>query len=51
MSRNKKNDDYECIFHELEWTENKIGDEGCEMMVDLLKSNSALTSLNIGCDY
>ncbi len=31
-------------------TENKIGVEGAKMISEVMKSNSTLTSLNLGCE-
>ena len=32
------------------WTVNNIGDEGAKMLSEGLKSNSTLTTLDLGCD-
>ena len=32
------------------WTDNEIRDEGAKMLSEVLKSNSTLTTLNLGCD-
>ena len=31
-------------------TDNKIGDEGTKSMSEMLKLNTTLTSLNLGCE-
>ena len=31
-------------------TDNRIGDEGAKMISEGMKSNSTLTSLNLGCE-
>ena len=32
------------------WTDNDIGAEGARMLSEVLKSNSTLTELHLGCD-
>ena len=32
------------------WTANNIGDEGAEMISELLMINTTLTTLNLGCE-
>ena len=34
----------------IEWTDNKIGDEGAKMISESLKINTTLTTLNLSCD-
>ena len=33
-----------------QWTGNRIGDEGAIAIIESLKTNTTLTSLNLGCD-
>ena len=33
-----------------QWTDNSIGDEGAIAISELLKTNTTLASLNLGCD-
>ena len=32
------------------WTYNNIGDSGARMIIESLKTNTTLTTLNLGCD-
>ena len=39
-------DDMLCLFV---WTDNRVGDDGMEVLCDALKENTTLTKLNIEC--
>ena len=49
QGENMTKEDKLLLFFTKTYKENRIGDEGCELMSEVLKTNSTLTELNLRC--